>query len=124
ISNPSYADGRDSVFALLVTDTARNPVGGLESIAARDSAFANAFAVGMADQGASFTAVNFGTKPRDPVFATGLPAEDGDSLWEIPLFPDPNPEFQGNGNQPDGLSAVAADPNIDYIPTAPSSLEY
>src|SRR5262249_16857095 len=32
ISNPSYADGRDSVFALLVTDTARNPVGGLESI--------------------------------------------------------------------------------------------
>jgi hypothetical protein len=124
VGDPSYEEGRDKVFAMLIADPARNPVGGRASVVVQDTALAYLLAGDITSSGASLMAANFGTKPSDPLFAAALPATDDPPWFDVPLFPDQSLDGQPGAASSDVLSSHQADQAADFLAADPSLLDY
>jgi hypothetical protein len=124
IGNPSYGDSREVVFAMLASDRACNPVGGLEGFAAPDVDFANAVAGEKAGPGLAFTAANSGMKHSDLLFAVNLPSADDTPWFDVPRLLDQRLHEQEDAFNSAGSSTDQAESAAEFIAADMSLLDY
>jgi hypothetical protein len=83
VSNLSYEDGRDLLFALVGADSTGNAAAAMSGFAARDAAFSSALVV-PESHGEYALAANFGMQNKDPIFASQRPPENADGWFAFP----------------------------------------
>jgi hypothetical protein len=116
VSNPTYDDGRDPVFAALTGGRVNGSGAGTmaEGLPAYDGHPAVLVAA-LAEWNPTLNISTHGGQTSQPVFAGALAKEDDYLLLEMPVFPEPNKDVQSDGAKPDESHGAPAEPRPEFI---------